>query len=180
MSDLEVYIMLAVLAIPAIGIVWLWRKIRGPQERRKNDEYSKRFLERLQAPDFLAIEGHFGVTMPLALKDFYASDLVTEDCDFEINGDDWSIAFFEPLDQDSLRESWPGCEQFVSVANDGCGNEYVFDPKTEAKAVRFHDHETGELDDVTPSLDEFLAAVRNAINKSRSEQDGAHQSTTAS
>ena len=170
--------MMAVLAIPAIGIVWLWRKIRGPHQQRKNDEYSKRFIERLQAPDFDAIEDHFGVTMPPALKDFYASDLVTEGCDLKINGDDWSIAFFEPLDEDSLRESWPGCEQFVSFANDGCGNEYVFDPRTETKAVRFHDHETGELCDVTPTLDEFLTAARDAINKSRSEQGVGGQPAT--
>ncbi len=169
MSDFEVYSMLVVLAIPAIGIVLLWSKIWAPHKRRKKEENSRRWLERLQTPDFSAIEDHFGVAMPSALKEFYAGDLVTGDCDLEINGDDWSIAFFEPLDKDSLRESWPGCGQFVSVANDGCGNEYVFDPRTEAKAVLFYDHETGEFDAVTPSLDEFLAAVRNAINKSKNE-----------
>ena len=171
MSDLEIFVMIIVFAVPTIGIVWIYRKIRGPQERLKNDEYSRRFLERLRAPDFSAIEAHFGVTIPPALKEFYASDQLTGDCDFEINGDDWSIAFFQPLDEDSLRESWSGCEEFVSVANDGSGNEYVFDPKSELKAIQFHDHETGEFYDVTPTLDEFLAVVRDAIGNSKIDQD---------
>lgn len=162
--------MMAVLAVPAIGIVWIWRKLRGSPESGRNDDSTKKFLERLRSPDFAVIEKHFGVALPPSIKDFYMSDLVTKECDFSTKGKDWSISFFEPIDENSLRESWPGYESLVSIANDGCGNEYVFDPTSDSKAVRFHDHETGEFNEVTRTLDEFLAEVRTAIGNPQSEQ----------
>ncbi|TLD70535.1 SMI1/KNR4 family protein [Phragmitibacter flavus] len=171
MSDLEVYVLIAVLALPAIGVVWIWSKIRALFDKRKNDDYTRRFQERLRSPDFASIEDHFNTSLPATLKDFYGGVLVMEGCDLTINDEDWSIAFFEPLDADSMRESWPGCERFVSIANDGCGNEYVFDPLDKPHPILFHDHETGELDVVTHSLDEFMGLVQRAIIKSKSEQD---------
>jgi hypothetical protein len=169
MSRFEIYVMMAILAIPAIGIVWLFRRIRGPREGIEVDESSRRYVERLRSPDFNFMEGHFGFPMPSILKDFYASDLVTSDCEFEINGNRFFIAFFEPIDRDSLRESWSGCERFIGIANDGCGNQYVFDPATESKAVLFHDHETGTFTAVTPTLAGFLAVVRDAITDPKAE-----------
>ena len=169
MSDLEVFVLLAILAFPAIGIVWLWRKIRAPFEKRKRDDHIRKFDERLRSPDFASIEDHFGTSLPTTLKDFYASDLVMKGCDFSIDDEDWSIVFFEPLDADSLRESWTGCDRFVSIANDGCGNEYVFDPYDDPYPILFQDHETGELDVVTQSLDEFVHLVQAAHSKSKVE-----------
>ena len=168
-SKLFVYSFIVILAIPAIGVVWIVRKIRAPKIKQRNAEeeilYKEQALELLQNTDFPAVEKHFGVILPVVIKEFYASDMVGEDCDLKINDDEWYIAYFRRLDADSLSESWPGCEKFVSIATDGCGNDYVFDPQSEVKAVKFHDHETGEFEEVTPTLDEFLAIVTKEIGR---------------
>jgi len=158
MSDIANFILLAVFAVL---IVWAWRKVFGKVENVRNDEYIKCFLARLHSPDFESVEKHFGVELPLVLKNFYSTSLIDEDYVIFLKDEkECDIAFFEPIDGDSLRESWPGCEKYISIANDGCGNEYIFDPLCPPYAVKFHDHETGEIDLVCASLDEFVEAVR--------------------
>ncbi|MFT5469880.1 MAG: hypothetical protein ACI8UO_005003 [Verrucomicrobiales bacterium] len=169
MENIVIYLMIGILAIPAVGAIWLWRKLLAPYERRKQETYSREFLERLNSPDFVPIESHFGVSLPEALKSFYSTSMVGDGCDIRFESELWTIAFFEPLDADSLRESWPGCERFVSIANDGFGNDYVFDPTDETAEVLFYDHETGELDKVAPSLTVFLDAVRRTL-KTRNDE----------
>ena len=160
---------MAVFAIPAIGVVWLLRRIRVPKKREKEDEYTKQFRARLRSPDFSAIEENFGIELPSQLKDFYASDFITDGCDLKIKENEWSIAFFEPLDSSALRESWPASEDFISIANDGCGNEFIFSPKKEPYMMLFHDHETGKFEDVGVSLQDFLSLITKTF-----EMEGAN------
>jgi len=160
MSDTAIIIMLAVLAITAVLIMWIWRKLFGSREHARNDEYSKRFLARLQAPDYKVVEDYFGVELPAILKGFYSSPLITGDyVVFSEDGDEWDIAFFQPIDEESTREGWPGMEPYLAIANDGCGNDYIFDPKLPPFAVKFHDHETSEIDPVSETLEDFIRMI---------------------
>ena len=160
MSDTAIIIMLAVLVIPAVFIGWLFSKLFGARERSRNDEYSKRFLARLQSPDYKVVEDHFGVELPSLLKEFYSSPLINGDyVVFSDDGDEWDIAYFQPIDEESTREGWPGMEPYLAIANDGCGNDYIIDPKSPPHAVKFHDHETGEIDPVSETLEGFIRLV---------------------
>jgi hypothetical protein len=39
--------------------------------------------------------------------------------------------------------------------NEGCGNEYLIDPREDNPPVLFHDHETGELSRLCDRFSEF-------------------------
>jgi hypothetical protein len=160
-----------VLGVLAGVFLWLVDKIfRREPSRAEIDEHSRRHRERLLAPDFAALEAHFGTALPDALKRLYADKeeiLRGERGDFEVmvtglNGatKSWYIAFYEPADAQSLAESWEGCEPYFFFANDGCGNDYMIKPGLPDPEVLFHDHETGEIVQVAPSLTSFLASPK--------------------
>ena len=75
----------------------------------------------------------------------------------------WYLAFYEPADAQSLAESWEGCEPYFLFANDGCGNDYMIKPGVSDPEVLFHDHETGEIVQVAPSLSLFLASPKQML-----------------
>ncbi|MCW1922619.1 SMI1/KNR4 family protein [Luteolibacter arcticus] len=158
MSDFEVVILMAVLAIPAIGLIWLVRRMRAPFRKRRDELAVARYRERLAAPDFAAMEAHFGVELPAELKAFYRQPLLEKSATLRLESGEWDIDSFEAIDGESPREAWPGCESYVAIANDGCGNRYLFDPKQPGRGVFFHDHEIGEFP-VVDSLRGFLMAI---------------------
>ena len=159
---------IVVLVVLPLLIVWLNDRIfRRRSSKKEREEYSKRFEERLLKPDFAALETHFGCAMPNELKELYANNEEIQRGDFEVvtknsTGveDTWTVAFYEPADLESLRDAWPDCKELFAFANDGCGNDYLIDPRKPATEVLFHDHETGEFSKVTSSLAEFMAAPR--------------------
>ncbi|MFM8471442.1 MAG: SMI1/KNR4 family protein [Limisphaerales bacterium] len=156
------------IAALGVGFLWLMDKLfRRTPTKAEIEEQSRHFQERLLAPEFAAVEAHFNATLPEQLKQLYSNKEEILRGDFEVevahttdeNGP-WFIAFYEPADMDSVREAWPGCEPYFAFANDGCGNDYLIKPGTADPEVVFHDHETGEMVQVAPSLSAFLASPK--------------------
>ena len=159
------------VAALAIGFLWLMDKLfRRPMSKAEVEEQSRRFRQRLLAPDFPAAEAHFRAVLPDALKRLYADEnelLRSDKGEFEVlivdkNGvtEPWYVAIYVPIDAQSLKETWPGCEAYLAFADDGCGNGYLIKPGTADPPVVFHDHESGEVVEVSPSLSAFLAAPK--------------------
>ncbi len=127
------------------------------------EEDSRRFTERLQHPDFAAVEKHFGHSLPACLQALYADRQELLRGPFEVAAvpdakpdHRWHVAFYQPADGQSVREMWPGSENYFAFADDGCGNGYLVDPKDDDPPVLFHDHETGELSRVCDRFTEFM------------------------
>jgi len=159
------------LGLPLL-FVWLNDKIfHRTLSKKEQDEYAKRFCERLLNPDFAALEAHFGCPMPKELKELYAKKEEIQRGDFEVltrNSDGvavtWTVAFYEPADLESLRDAWPDCKEFFAFANDGCGNDYLIDPQKLELEVLFYDHDGGEFTNLGLSLAEFVAVSQKSPN----------------
>ncbi len=130
---------------------------------KKMEAYSRQFTERLRHPDFLAVEEHFGHPLPPCVQALYANDQELLRVDFDVAAESdaasenrWYVAFYQPADGKSARESWPDLEKYFAFANDGCGNEYLIEPQDDDPPVMFHDHETGELSRVSNHFSEFM------------------------
>jgi len=130
-------------------------------------EASRKFNERLFHPDFAALEAHFKHSIPAGLRALYYNRQELERGDFLVapspdapEDQRWFVAFYEPADEESLRDAWPGIGELFAFANDGCGNEYVVDPRLEDPPVRFYDHETGEFLPVCERVSEFMNWLR--------------------
>jgi hypothetical protein len=152
-----------------ILIVKDWLQRPSPE---KLAEHTRRFTERLLHPDLPAIEKHFGGPLPRTIHDLYANTAELQRGDFEVAAtatadeeDRWFIAFYQPADAESLRESWPGTESLFAFASDGAGNEYVIDPRGSDPSVRFHDHETGEFTPVCDRLSTFMNWPRLEVSE---------------
>jgi hypothetical protein len=160
------------IAALAIGFLWLMDKVtRRNPTKAEIEEQARRFEERLLTPDFAAVEAHFKTALPEQLKRLFSNkeEILRGDFEVEVAATKnecgpWFIAFYEPADAESVREGWPGCEPYFTFANDGCGNDYLIKPGGADPEVLFHDHETGEMVQVAPSLSVFLASPkRNTI-----------------
>ena len=133
MSDL-VYLfaflvfLLAVLIVPAIGLRGLVRRVRSSLRKRRY-QLPASLHTRLAQPDFAAVEAHFGVKLPEDLKVFHRAPL-ERGAVIRLESGEWDIGHMEPLDGESVRSAWPGCESYVAIANDGSGSQYLFDPKS--------------------------------------------------
>jgi hypothetical protein len=138
--------------------------------KKKMEEYSRQFLERLHHPDFAAVEKYFGRPLPACLQALYADRQEVLRGDFEVAAapdappeDPWHVAFYQPADEQSARDAWPGLEKYFAFADDGCGNGYLIDPTDDDPPVLFHDHETGELSRVCERFTEFMRWPRLAM-----------------
>src|SRR5262245_43167041 len=136
--------------------------IRKPS-KKKIEEYSRKFTERLQRPDFSAVQQHFGVPLPPPVQALYTNHQELFRENFEVAAmanaapeDRWFVAFYQPADEQSARDAWPGLEKYFAFADDGCGNGYLIDPKSDDPAVLFHDHETSEISRVSERFTEFM------------------------
>lgn len=137
-------------------------RFRRPS-REKIEEYSRQFIERLHHPDFSAVEKHFGRPLPSCVRNLYAdrAELLREDFETAASLDAspehrWYVAFYQPADDQSAKDTWPGLEKYFAFADDGCGNGYLIDPREEDPAVHFHDHETGNMTRVCDRFSEFM------------------------
>jgi hypothetical protein len=135
-------------------------------------ENSRRFVERLQAPDFPAVEKELGRPLPACVQALYANPEELLRGDFEVAaGSDaepdrrWYVGFYRPADGESARASWAGLGKYFAFADDGCGNPYVIDPKDDDPAVLFFDHETGEFSPVCDHFSEFMSWARFEIKE---------------
>lgn len=137
---------------------WLTRP-----SKRKLEEYSRQFTQRLQHADFSAVEKHFGRPLPTCVQALYANtdELLRGDFEVAATPDDapegrWYIAFYQPADERAVRDAWPGMEKYFAFADDGCGNGYLIDPKEDDPPVLFHEHETGEMSRVCDHFTDFM------------------------
>lgn len=166
---------ISVVVITGIGLMTLaasiaWLRIRDrliQPSRDKFAEYSRQFTERLENPDLPAVEELFGHPFPPSVQMLYANRRELLRQDFEVaaapdadSARRWYLAFYQPADRESARETWPGLVKYFAFANDGCGNEYLIDPREDNPPVLFHDHETGELSRVCDHFSEFMAWPR--------------------
>lgn len=162
-----IYTVLAILGIFVILpllILWLRDKLfHRPMTEEQMDEYSRRFRKRLANPDFGVLEQHFGCGLPLPLKQLYANSDELSRGDFEVvppdgrnSTDPTYVAFYNPADAESLKYTFHDGDIYFAFADDGCGNAYIIDPRETDPPVLFHDHETGEIEPVAPSLSQFM------------------------
>ncbi len=131
--------------------------------KEEASRYSRRCKERLQHPDFAAVERHFGHPLPACVQTLYANQQELMRGDFLVAASidaapetRWYIGFYMPADEESLRDAWPGLEKYFAFADDGSGDRYLIDPKEEDPPVLFHDHETGEISHVCDQFTEFM------------------------
>jgi hypothetical protein len=169
MENLKTILFLVVilLGLPLL-IVWLNDKIfhRSPS-KAKREEYSRRFEQRLLNPDFPAVEACVGCKLPDEVKKLYANkDEICQE-NFEVvlrqkedSGGIWTVAFYLPADMEEMGDLSQDGNKLFPFANDGCGNEYLIDPRASGSEVVFHDHETGEFTRLGVNLTEFLSAPR--------------------
>jgi hypothetical protein len=163
---MEGYVAIGSIVISLPLSVWLsWRLLIGSERMSKAqvEEESRKFIHRLLHPDLAAVESHFGFPLPEALRKLYSDQTELMRGNFNVaqnpeadEGGRWAIAFYQPADEEAISTTWPGLEAYFAFADDGCGNGYVIDPKEKDPPVLFHDHETGELTLVCPSVSEFM------------------------
>lgn len=147
----------------ALPVLFLWgcdKLFRRLPSKEKLDEHAHRFEHRLHHPDLEAIRTHFGHALPAALQALYEDTSELQRGDFDVipptGADPHYICFYNPGDRENVEDSWPGCEQYYAFADDGSGNGYMVDPRLEDPPVLFHDHETGEIDEICDTLSTFM------------------------
>jgi hypothetical protein len=120
-------------------------------------------LHRLQTPDFAAVERHFGHPLPECLLALHAdkqelmrSDFFVARTEDDADNECWEIAYYQPVDERSVRNPSPGREGYFAFAIDGIGNDYLIDPKEDDPAVLFRDDVTGEVTGVCDRFTEFM------------------------
>jgi hypothetical protein len=131
--------------------------------KKKIEAYAQEFTHRLQNPDFAAVEKHFGRPLPDCVQALYADTAELMRKDFEVSAsadvsqeERWHVAFYQPADGQSARDTWPGLEKYFMFADDGCGNGYLIDPKENDPPVLFHDHEGGGISFVCDRFTKFM------------------------
>ncbi len=154
---------IGILSVAASVALLLIRDWFTSPSKQKLEEYSRRFIERLRHPDFVAVEEHFGHPLPSCIQSLYVDEEELLRGDFDVAAESdaasenrWYVAYYQPADAETVRESWPGLEKYFAFANDGCGNEYLIEPGDDDLPVLFHDHETGELSRVCDHFSEFM------------------------
>jgi hypothetical protein len=164
MSDtvITVVVLIVIFIGLPVGLLLAWDWFKRPS-KKKIEEHSRQFTERLQHPDFPAVEKHFGRALPKCVQALYADpeELLRGDLEVAPVPDAapdhrWYVAFYQPADGQSARDTWPGLEKYFAFADDGSGNGYLIDPRNEDPPVLFHDHETGELSRVCERFTEFM------------------------
>jgi hypothetical protein len=128
-----------------------------PEEARANAE---RFQKRLSSPDLDAVAKHFDCALPQALRSLYSNAKELALSDVEVlppdGGEPIFICCYNPADAENARSPRPGCEKYFAFADDGCGNTLLVDPTLDDPPVLWHDHETGEIEAVAPSMSDFM------------------------
>ena len=155
-----------ILAVAVLRLKDLWFEPSHEQV----DEASRLFRKRLQSPDFATVERHFGHPLPECLLQLHSdkqellqSDFFVASTKDTVENECWEIAYYQPLDGQSIRESWHRMGDYFAFASDGFGNDYLIDPKENDPAVLFYEHERGELTRVCDRFTEFMKWPRLGI-----------------
>ncbi len=120
-------------------------------------------LHRLQTPDFDAAERRFCHPLPECLLALHAnqqelmrSDFFVAPTEDDAENECWEIAYYQPVDEESVRTKSPGMEEYFAFAIDPIGNDYLIDPKEDDPSVLFRDDVTGEVTPVCDRFTEFM------------------------
>ena len=155
-----------ILAVVILALKDWWLE----PSRVQIEEASRVLLQRLRSPDFVAVERHFGHPLPKCLLALHAdrqelmrSDFSLAPTEVDAEEECWEIGCYQPLDEQSILDGWPGNEKYLVFAGDGYGNDYLIDPKEEDPAVFFFDHETSELIHVCDRFTEFMKWPRSGV-----------------
>ena len=162
--------------ITLLAALFLWLVDRWTCPRltpEQAEEWNRQFNERLRNPNFAVVEEHFDHALPRAVKSLYQDrDEITR-CDIDVApaadadvDDRWYIAYYEPLDEQSWQHTFFDSRKYLAIANDGCGNTYIVDPRQADPEVLFHDHDDGEVSHICERLSEFLAWPRMKTEES--------------
>jgi hypothetical protein len=152
----------------AVAVCWLWdRGTLRPQEAWSQED-QRDYDRRLLNPDFTAVEGHFGCTIPPTIRELYADSELILKKDFLIRPppegmEEFVIAYFVPADVEGMESWWPAEDKKFIIADTGCGDPYYVElslvqPDPLPVYVLYHDG--GDTLKVAGSLAEFIELCR--------------------
>ena len=116
----------------------------------------------MKSPDFELIQRHFGTPISASLSLLYSDleEVLRHDIEKVVPAarEDESIyiAWYEPLDEQSLHHRWPSHLEFYQFADDGSGSRYAVDPTDEEGESYYLEHEFGDLRPTGAKIAEFL------------------------
>jgi len=163
----ETSALILTVCLIAVGSAVVFYLQHLAQKRRKTlaKEQSERYSRRLDNPDFRALETYFRHPLPDPLKALYRdkSRINSENILVDVPNPGESeptsfIAFFEPLDRESVRHPWPGCEKLLPFANNGLGDMFMIDPTQPDPEVLYYLHENRTLVRLGVTMSKFLTA----------------------
>jgi hypothetical protein len=167
--------------LTAALICWIIDRVTlgRPPTKEEIDLALRQHRERLLAPRWAELEGHFHTIIPQAVRDFYKDHDRLLDTDFYAvppdkteEADFWYIDRFEPADLESLENAFPligqdedpnADQKRFAFASDGFGNSYFIELAPTSSAnfpVFFFEHDGGYLDRVADSLAEYVSWER--------------------
>jgi hypothetical protein len=155
------FVLAVVVIVIVLPLLWLRHLRRARQTRDKKSRQKQRaaFEHRQLHPDYAAFAAHYGCEPPPPLRRLYEDRETVLADNFEVivpSGDPYFVAWFEPMNE----PEWPDLDGFYSFANDGCGNQFLINPRESDPEVFFNDHETGERESLGLRLSQFLVAPR--------------------
>lgn len=170
---MAVGLFVAVLLVPALVILFArdWfadRQRRSPEHLAREKE---RILDGLRAPDWAEVERELEMPVPSALRDLYDNQELVTQFNLEIQGpagdpvlNTWDIAHFNPPHEDALDgEMFAMSSRAFAFATSHTGDVYFVDLEERDDAggpVRLAHHDGGDIEDVAPTLTEFLSWPR--------------------
>ncbi|HSR10725.1 MAG TPA: SMI1/KNR4 family protein [Thermodesulfobacteriota bacterium] len=168
MSSTAVLILTICLISGGSAILFYVDHVLKQRRKRKIKEESERYDRRMKSPDFASLETYFGHPLPEALKALYRNKnriamentLVSIPNPAEGTRESF-IAFFIPLDLDSVKNPWPGCEGLLPFADNGAGDAFLIDPAHSDPEVTYYLHEEKRRVGLGVPLSQFLAAPYN-------------------
>ena len=149
---LAIAVLLLVLNDRMSALVWRFRNPPG-----KVAAQELRYEERLRSPDWVFYESHLQRLPPAALREAFLSEgLRSRAHQFS----DFHIAF-APIDRTALTDAWvlPGIVPFA----ESDGDPICLRPDaTTADVVFIAFHDGGDTEELAPSVEAFLAGLKNA------------------
>lgn len=165
MSDTSAIIFTVSLIAIGSAVVFYLQHLAQKRRKRLSRQESERYSKRLNNPDFDALEAYFRHPLPDALKALYhdKSRINTENILIDVPNpgereSKSSIAFFEPLDIDSVRHSGRGAQKLLPFANNGAGDMFMVDPTQPDPEVLYYLHENRKIVGLGATISKFLMA----------------------
>jgi hypothetical protein len=171
MSDTSAIILTVSLIVLGSAVVFYLQHLSQKRNKKLAEEESEKYRRRLNSPDFGELETYFRHPLPDALKALYQDKprinseyiLIDVPNPGELESESF-IAFFEPLDMDSVRHPWPGCEKLLPFANNGAGDMFMVDPTHTDPEVLYYLHESRKIIGLGVTISKFLMAPYHPVS----------------